>query len=239
MKRKIVLACVAIALCAATAKAQDEYMVVKKTDGTTAEFVIGDVEKVYFVTVQPTVEAVDLGLTSGTKWATCNVGATAPEDYGGYYAWGETEEETDYSWANYAYAVLDADGELSECTEIGSDIAGTAYDVAHVKWGGTWKMPTKAQLQELCDECKWEWTTLNEVNGYLVKGGNGNSIFLPAAGIHHDTTAYYAGSSGNYWSSTAFAGYPKCAYSMDFDSKNCNWFGDIRYYGQSVRPVTE
>lgn len=239
MRKTISLAYLAIALCATAAEAQDEYMTIQKADGTTADFFVGDVEKVYFSAVPSTLQAIDLGLTSGTKWANCNVGATCPEDYGGYYAWGSTEEVADYSWASYAYATLDSDGELSECASIGDDIAGTAYDVAHVKWGGSWKMPTKAQLQELCDECKWEWATLNDVNGYLVKGGNGNSIFLPAAGIHHETSSYYAGNSGNYWSSTAFAGYPKCAYSMDFDSKNCNWFGDIRYYGQSVRPVLE
>ena len=83
-------------------------------------------------------EAIDLGLPSGTKWASCNVGATKPEEYGGYYSWGETEEKETYDWSTYIHC----DGSSSTCHDLGSDISGTEYDVAHVKWGGKWCMPT-------------------------------------------------------------------------------------------------
>jgi hypothetical protein len=103
--------------------------------------------------------AVDLGLPSGTKWASCNVGATKPEEYGGYYAWGETEEKEFYDKSTYKFYQDDA------YVNIGSDISGTEYDVAHVKWGGNWCMPTYDDIQELRDNCTSEWTTLNGVNG--------------------------------------------------------------------------
>ena len=122
-------------------------------------------------------EAVDLGLPSGTKWAACNVGATKPEEYGGYYAWGETEEKEFYDKSTYKFYQDD------EYVNIGEDISGTEYDVAHVKWGGNWYMPTWEEFRELINNCKIEWTTFNGVNGEKFTSKiNGNSIFLPAAG---------------------------------------------------------
>lgn len=180
-----------------------------------------------------TGEAIDLDLPSGTKWASCNVGATKPEEYGGYYAWGETEEKEVYSQDAYMYY------KNGEYVNLGSDISGTKYDVAHVKWGGNWCMPTKDDIKELLDKCTSEWTTLNGVNGRKFTSNiNGNSIFLPAAGYRWLGDLGYAGENGYYWSSTQNPDYSDGAYYLYFYSGNARW----RYYldrfsGQSVRPV--
>ena len=128
-------------------------------------------------------EYVDLGLS--VKWATFNLGASAPEEYGDYFAWGETEPKEEYSWATYKWC----DGTDSVMTKYNA-IDGlislqSEDDAAHVNWGGDWRMPTKEELDELCDKCNWEWIMLNGVNGCKVTGPNGNSIFLPAAGSYN------------------------------------------------------
>ena len=107
-------------------------------------------------------------------------------------------------------------------------------DVAHVKWGGSWRMPTLAEQRELLNNCTWTWSTLNGVNGYRVTGPNGNSIFLPAAGYRFDTRGDYQGSDGYYWSSS-LSGDSNFACSLDY----YDWLNCIRYLGQSVRPVSE
>ena len=172
---------------------------------------------------------VDLGLPSGLKWATCNVGANEPEAYGEYYAWGETSTKTTYTEDN--------------CTTYGKqmgDISGNAqYDVARKKWGSTWRIPTKAEQQELLDNCTWEWTTQNGVNGYKVTGTNGNHIFLPAAGYRSGSSLYGAGEYGYYWSSTPYGSYTIYAYFLSFNSGNPDVSWDSRDDGQSVRPVSE
>ncbi len=172
-------------------------------------------------------EAIDLGLS--VEWASWNVGATAPEEYGGYYAWGEVEEKDDYSESTYLYY------QNGEYVHIGADISGTEYDVAHVKWGDGWRMPTKSELQELCENCSWNWTTQNGVNGYKVIGSNGNSIFLPAAGDRYGTEASSV-SDGFYWSSSLVEG-TYYAYLFYFYSRSTDW--SYRYGGLPVRPVTE
>ena len=171
-------------------------------------------------------ESVDLGLS--VRWAANNVGASSPEDYGDYYAWGETETKENYSTTNSTWYQEDAE-----------DIAGTEYDVAHVKWGGSWRMPTEDECEELIDSCTWTWTTLNGVNGYQVTGSTGNSIFLPAAGYYNGTTLNSAGSYGYYWSSTPYGSNTKYAYVLYFYSgrRSTVWSGYRRCYGRSVRPV--
>ncbi len=173
---------------------------------------------------------IDLGLPSGTKWACCNVGAQKPEDYGGYYAWGETEEKDYYSSDNY----LDGKG---KSYFIGNDIAGTDYDVAHVKWGGSWVMPTLNQMKELLNNCTSEWTTENGVNGRRFTGPNGASIFLPAAGRRWSDDLDGAGSYGDFWSSTLFKTATYGAYVLYFRSTSAGYDWCRRYDGQSVRPV--
>ena len=133
---------------------------------------------------------IDLGLPSGTKWACCNVGAETPEAYGNYYAWGETEEKNSYSPKSYQYCTgVDTDGDgwydedvqyLEAEQDFGDTISGT-HDVAHVKWGESWQIPTLQQFRELLDNCSSEWTSVNDVEGRRFTGPNGASIFLPAA----------------------------------------------------------
>ena len=172
-------------------------------------------------------EYVDLGLS--VKWATCNVGASKPEDYGNYYAWGETKTKSDYSSSNSV-----------TLGKSFSDIGGKSqYDAARANWGGTWRLPTKAELQELKKKCTWKWTTQNGVKGYKVTGPNDNSIFLPAAGARNGSLRYDAG-VGDYWSSTPLGGDGiYYAYRLYFSSskQHVNWY--YRYHGLSVRPVAE
>lgn len=216
--------------------AQEERMVVQMQDGSEVEYLVSDVNKVYFNAQTPgaaTGEAVDLGLS--VKWASCNVGATSPEDYGGYYAWGETEEKESYTKDTYAYY----DAETGEYTGMGDDIAGTDHDVAHVKWGGNWRMPSKDEIQELVSDCTWTAATQNGVAGYTVTGSNGNSIFLPLAGYRYGTNKNSMGSYGRYWSSTANEYYTSSTYYAYFYSGGINIGSSPRYYGQVVRPVAE
>ena len=179
-------------------------------------------------------EAIDLGLPSGTKWASCNVGASKPEEYGSYFAWGETVEKEEYYWEDYAHY----DGDNDSCHNLGSDISGTQYDVAHVKWGGNWRMPTFEQIEELLANCNYKWVTQNGVKGgKFTSKLNGNSIFLPAAGYHGGSDLYYAGTYGNYWSSTQSPSDSNHAYYLTFYSGNTDWDNDFRGYGRNVRPV--
>ncbi len=175
---------------------------------------------------------IDLGLPSGTKWACCNVGADKPEAYGGYYAWGETEEKEVYNESSYKYY------QNGSYVNIGSDISGTEYDVAHVKWAGKWCMPTLDDIKELLDNCTTEWTTLNGVNVQkLTSKINGNSIFLPAAGFRWYGGLSATGKYCHYWSSTQHPYDPSGACRLDFSSGYVGWDGGSRDVGQSVRPV--
>ena len=170
---------------------------------------------------------VDLGLPSGLKWATCNVGASSPEKYGNYYAWGETKTKSDYSSSN----------SVTYGKNFG-DIKGDAqYDAARANWGGTWRLPTQEELKELKNRCTWEWTTQNGKKGYKVTGPNGNSIFLPAAGYRNGASLRNAGSSGYYWSSSPYSN--GLAYYLYFSSSSLNVYGSLRYHGCTVRPVRE
>lgn len=173
---------------------------------------------------------VDLGLSSGLKWATCNVGAEKPEDYGDYYAWGETVTKVSYTEKNsrmYGKKIIDYSSKEH-------------YDVARKKWGGTWRMPTVEECMELIVQCTWEWTKHNGVNGYNVMGPNGNSIFLPAAGYRCGSSLHDTGEYGYYWSSTSYDDSNNdCACDIDFNWDYYYVDDEDRCNGQSVRPVTE
>ena len=174
-------------------------------------------------------EYVDLGLPSGLKWATCNVGANSPEQYGDYYAWGEVETKSTYTEENSV-----TDGKSM------SDISGNpTYDVARKKWGSNWRLPTRAEFQELLDNCKWQWTTQGGNEGYKVIGPNGNSIFMSAAGCRLDSSLYCAGGYGYYLSSSPDESNDYGAFRLDFSSSYHNVSWHYRYDGQSVRPVSE
>ncbi len=175
---------------------------------------------------------IDLGLPSGTKWACCNVGASKPEASGGYYAWGETEEKTVYNEGTYLYC-------NNGWIHIGNNISGTEYDVARVKWGAPWRMPSLDEMSELRDKCTREWTQQNGVNGIRVTGPNGKSIFLPAAGLRWDDYLNSFGSNGYYWSGTLGSGGEDGACSLYFVSGYWYWSIFSRSYGFSVRPVAE
>ncbi len=189
---------------------------------------------------------IDLGLPSGTKWACCNVDTEHPEkqsptNYGGYYAWGETNVKDYYNLDTYVYKDGDGDGDGYSFQDIGSDIAGTKYDVAHVKWGGSWVMPSLNQIKELLNNCTYEWTTVNGVDGQKFTSRiNDSSIFMPAAGLRFSGNLRLSGSYGNYWSSTQHLWESNIAYELDFSSDDSDWKYDYggRSRGKSVRPVS-
>ena len=184
---------------------------------------------------------VDLGLS--VKWATCNVGASSPEEYGDYFAWGETEPKSIYDWSTYKY-----------CN--GSNLTLTKYntnssygivdnktqlelsdDAAYMNWGGAWRMPTDAEMTELREQCTWKWTSQNGMNGYRVtSNSNGNSIFLPAAGYRYESSLRYAGSDGDYWSSSLDTDYSNVWFVL-FSSDYVYRRRTDRCWGKSVRPV--
>ncbi len=194
---------------------------------------------------------IDLGLPSGTKWACCNVGAHAPEEYGGYYAWGEISEKPVYNEVTYLYATgVDNNGDgcfddwhSDEGTfglwqHLGANISGTQYDVAYVQWGATWCMPTHDQQLELLNNCRCVWTIENGVNGRRFMGPNGGSIFLPAAGSRLDNDLHRIDSGGYYWSASWDSSNPYYARNIYFSSTNIYWdYNLYRDGGRNVRPV--
>ncbi len=197
-------------------------------------------------TTEKGYEYVDLGLPSGLKWATCNVGATTPETYGDYFAWGETEPKTTYDWITYKWCNDSENTQTKYCTN-GSygtvdnkTVLELADDAARANWGGKWRMPTDAEWTELRENCTWTRTTLNGINGYEVKSKtNSNSIFLPAAGFRIDEDLFEAGSYGVYWSSSLYTDGPSDAGYVFFYSNDVSWTYYGRFCGQSVRPVVD
>ena len=189
------------------------------------------------------VKAVDLGLPSGTKWANMNVGALSPEDFGDYFAWGETTSKVNYTWDTYIWS--DGDKELKKYN-VDSDVGlvdnltelEPEDDAAYVNWGSRWRIPTIEQWEELRRSCTWTWTTQNGVSGHIITSrSNGNSIFLPAAGVYDRTS--HGGKSGLYWSRTSGSSNPYGAWSLSSGDYKINtddyWI--TRFYGLSVRPV--
>lgn len=199
---------------------------------------------------KPVKEAIDLGLS--VKWASCNIGAYKPEDMGGYYAWGETENKRDYDDLNYKYI---KDGSVTKYNyDSWYNIVDNKYtlepddDVAHVKWGDGWRIPTIAEFEELSENCTWTWTIVNGIEGYIItskkEGYSDNSIFLPAAGGRQaadfiNTVGY----SGCYWSSSLNHNGSTCAYLLSFNLVNSRLYRELwangvgRYRGHSIRPV--
>lgn len=182
---------------------------------------------------------VDLGLPSGLKWATTNVGASSSSDYGNYYAWGETKTKSSYTEDNsltYGKSI----SELRTSGIIGTSGTLTmAHDAARSNWGGSWRMPTRKELEELIGKCTWTWTIQGGHNGYKVTGPNGRSIFLPAAGWRRGTTLNNADEYGNYWGSTPYEEYTYYACYLSFSSGGRDVGWGNRNGGGSVRPVSE
>ncbi len=194
-------------------------------------------------------EYVDLGLPSGLLWATCNIGADSPEDYGDYYAWGETETKSTYNLDTYKWWNYDWDNHHLMITKYNTDseygtvdnktVLEPEDDAAHVNWGGGWRMPTLDEMEELVNCCTWEWTTQNGVNGKRATGLNGKSIFLPATGEYHDEydSLCFAGYYGYFWSSSLKTVHPNDAYELSLSSDDLCMGDPSRSFGLSVRPV--
>ena len=189
---------------------------------------------------------VDLGLPSGLLWATCNVGAYSPEEYGDYFAWGETQPKDYYDWSTYQYCMGSSTTMTKYCDNPSYGYNGFTDnlttllpedDAATANWGSDWRMPTIGEWQELYNNTTCTWTTQNGVNGHLFTASNGNSLFLPAAGCRGGSDLNWAGSIGYYWSSSLDTDYPGRAWERVFHSDGYGMDFSGRYYGQSVRPV--
>ena len=188
---------------------------------------------------------IDLGLPSGTRWACCNVDATTPEGAGGYYSWGETYTKSGYRDNNYSYFIKYQDSKYDDSyvvpiyAYIGTDISGTEYDVAHVKWGEAWRIPTMYEIKELKSNCSSLITIVNGVQGRLYTGPNGNQVFLPALGSYYDGFD----NDSHYWSSTLDPSETNCEdskygwYPYVLDIDNHDELYCSRGYGFQVRPV--
>lgn len=183
------------------------------------------------------LQYVDLGLS--VKWATCNVGANSPEGYGDYFAWGETCPKTNYNidWSNYFDSVNGSKSNFNKYAKNKKTKLDLSDDAAHVNWGGSWRMPTRAEQDELRTKCIWTWTTQNGVKGRKATGPNGNFIFLPAAGIRLNRSLLESESNGNYWSSSLNPNYFYYAYYLGFDSGDVDWHSFDRFLGQNIRAV--
>ena len=186
---------------------------------------------------------VDLGLPNGTLWATCNVGANTPEEYGDYYAWGEITTKDSYIWSTYRWCNGSENTLTKYCSSSNNGYNGftdtlttleASDDAATTNWGAGWRMPTIEEMWELSNNCTHEWTTQNGVNGMKYTGPNGNSIFLPAAGCRGGSFLFDAGYYGYYWSSSLIGGSYR-AYFLNVGGGGTG-FG-TRYTGSSVRPV--
>lgn len=190
--------------------------------------------------------AVDLGLPSGTLWAVCNVGATIPEDYGEYFAWGETEPRTTYNWANYKYC----NGSFNQLTKYcnNSNYGYNAFtdnltqllpedDAATDYWGEGWCIPTATQWEELYNNTTNTWTTWNGVKGFLFSASNGNGFFLPTAGQRFEDELYNTDSIGLYWSSSLNVDRPWQALPFKIVSGSCIVGSGSRFGGLTIRPV--
>ena len=200
-------------------------------------------------------EYVDLGLS--VKWASCNIGASSPEEYGGYYAWGETKTKQEkagtgsvpmpYEWGDYKYCLGQSYTLTKYCTDLSyayitnvkdnKTKLDISDDAANVNWGGQWRMPTKSEMEELKSKCRWEWSEKDGIYGYIVRGINGNSIFLPSAGyMNEKSLESHSGRPGYYWSSNLYD-YPTDAYILYFAENTTRISGHDRCYGLSIRPV--
>ncbi len=171
-------------------------------------------------------EYVDLGLPSGIKWAIMNVGASKSGDYGNYYAWGEISPKSTYTAANSV---------TTNNTNIYSIGGSSKYDAATANWGSTWRLPTVSEYEELINNCTWTWTTIDGHSGYIVKGSNGNSIFLPAAGIKLETLQSVG--RGYYWSSSRYSDI--AAWRLNFNNSICQVAENYKLAGIAVRPVSD
>lgn len=257
---KLVLAAVVAAFSLGSATAQTMYVVhsvndTVKADNTTwtysyntvTEYPVDKVDSVVYASTKIGFcpdnhhpHAIDLG--EAGKWACCNVGASSPGQYGNYYSWGATYLKDTYSFYN---TPTYGQSNLSDWQGIVTNDASAGNDVATALWGSKWMTPNKTQMESLISKCTWEYKNAQDTdNPYGVAGmkvtGNGNSIFLPAAGVRDDAYAYDQGSYGRYWSSSPYESDASYAYRLLFDSSGNKYVGSsYRGYGRTVRPVCQ
>ena len=211
---------------------------------------VNDVDSVVFFgdgSTQPgSYEAIDLGLPSGLKWASCNIGATQPEQPGSYFAWGETQPKQIYDWDTYKWcngtdSIMTKYVTNSEFGHVDNlNVLQPEDDAAHVNWGGAWRMPTKDEFDELIHKCKWTLISMdNGSNVFQVTGPNGNSIMLPIGGYKNGGLLSSLNKYGNYWTSNLRPVYNNNAISADMVDKNIDWMYHTRQEGYNIRPVTK
>lgn len=234
---KKILSFIFTAMLALGANAQNTHDIIV-WHGTESQ-TIQAVDSITFVKATVNATYVDLGLS--VKWGTCNIGAKNPEDFGNFYQWGDIETKEDYDWKTYKHGT-DRNNFDKYGVKDGKTVLDPEDDAATANLGEGWRMPTPVEIKELVDDCTWEWTAINNVNGYKVTGKNGNSIFLPAAGVMFTTNPYYGGKFGYYLSNTLREGeqaYVKMyAQGLTFQSDKHQLDDRIgRNYGVPVRPV--
>lgn len=201
-----------------------------------------------FSSAQSKHQYVDLGLS--VKWATCNIGADKPEEHGEYFSWGETENKRINNWETYRFTEGDKNEISKYCSnsqygwhELADSLSALEPDddVAHKKWGGSWRIPTKAQMKELIDNCTWTWTTRNDINGYLVTGKKpgytNRSIFIPVTGTYDDGKIFNPHKQGSYWSRDCGTVYPAYAYTLELSVREASIGMRSRCQSLAVRPV--
>lgn len=248
MKIKSILAAMFLMLAGAqTGWAQN--MTVRMTNNETHVYKVPQVAELTFSEDETVYEWVDLGLPSGTLWATCNIGANTPEEFGDYFAWGETTPKDGYDWDTYKWCNGTDETITKYCTE--SSVGNNGFtdnrtellpedDAATANWGSGWQIPSDEQLKELFDSKNTtaEWTTQNGVNGRkFTSKSNGNSIFFPATGYRYSTSYNEVGSLGWYWSRSLSEYGSSNANDMLFKSDRCYLNGGQRCMGMPVRPV--
>ena len=240
----------------ATMSMSAQVMKIYKGDSLVASYTAKKADKVVFEDV---AQYVDLGLPSGLKWATCNVGATYPEEYGDYFAWGEIEpyyssqdpltwktgKENGYKWQSYCGSSSFTEWSTAPYDATTKNLK-PEFDAATANWGGSWRMPTKADFEELIANCTWTWTEDYDdtgIKGYIVTSkaeGNTNSIFFPAAGVRFGTSLGNVGSRGGYWSTLLNEDTSYHAYYLSLEHELDGYVGNDynnRYQGRSIRPV--
>lgn len=203
-----------------------------------------------FSSAQSKHQYVDLGLS--VKWATCNIGADKPEEHGEYFSWGETENKRINNWETYTFTEGDKNEISKYCSnsqygwhELADSLSALEPDddVAHKKWGGNWRIPTKAEMKELLDNCTWTWTTRNDINGYLVTGKKpgytDRSIFIPVTGAYDNGKLFGSKDHGHYWSRDCGTVYPADAYTLELSVREASVGMISRCQSIAVRPVCQ
>ena len=249
MKQKYLIA--VLLMLAGVQSVWAQNVILYKSTGETIKCNVAELDSIVFAEDEPIVENhewVDLGLPSGTLWATCNVGADNPEDYGNYFSWGETEPKSIYDTNHYKFNK--GSGKMTKYCPI-SDFGSNGFtdeltelepldDAATANWGKDWQMPSRAQAEELLNPAftTTEWTSLNDFNGKkIISKKNGNWIFVPAGGFVDGTTCYREGTFGSCWTRSLTEDSPRNAYDWAFTYIDFFYGGDRRYVGEMVRAV--